>query len=185
MRKQHGDLIISGVLVVIGLAMAVGGVGYHLLGKGGRIAPGFMPFVAGIALAVFSATVFAEALSSVRRATAVEAPRPAAAEPVRDGAADTEADAPAGDDLGASGRQQRRIAAVFAMTLVALLITPVTGFLVAFGLLIIALLWFVEREKPWIAGLIGCVAVLASWAVFVLLLQVPLPGGMLGLLGGS
>jgi putative tricarboxylic transport membrane protein len=199
MRKLSGDLIISATLVVIGLAMAVRAVGYHTFGAGGRIAPGFMPFVAGLALAAFSVWAFAEVLVRGRRAGAAAPAQDRPRQPAATGADETAqvvaADAAAtsavsGDGHGAAEpaepaktKPERRATLVFAMTLGAVVLTAVTGFLVAFGLLILTLLWFVEREKPWLAILISVAAVLVSWLVFVQLLQVPLPGGMLGLLG--
>lgn len=176
MRAQRGEFVLLGVLAAIGVAVAVRSVAYHVLGAGGRIGPGFMPLVAGGALAVFACWAFTEALVR-RRHTRVDTDS-APAEP----ADATPADSPA--ERGAV-RPDRRVWLVFAMTVAAFGLAFVTGFLVAFGALVCALLWFVEREKAWLAVSVGVVAALGSWLVFVVLLQVPLPGGVLGLLGGA
>lgn len=179
MTRQRGELAICVVLAVLGLAMAVRSFSYHVLGAGGRIGPGFMPLVAGVALAGFAAWAFTEAFVRQRRERAAQP------EPGGDGDHDGDArdDDRGPEDTGAGN--ERRVTLVFAMTLAALVLSIVTGFLVAFGLLVLALLWFVEREKPWLAVTISVVATAGSWLVFVVLFQVPLPGGMLGLLGGA
>lgn len=177
MARQRGELAVCAVLAVLGLAMAVRSFGYHVFGAGGRIGPGFMPLVAGAALAGFAGWAFAEALVRQRREQAAS-PRE------ETGAPDGTAPETTGGNDAADG-SQRRVMLVFAMTLGALVLSIVTGFLVAFGLLVLALLWFVEREKPWLAVTISVVATGGSWLVFVVLFQVPLPGGMLGLLGGA
>jgi hypothetical protein len=176
MGQRRGERILCGVLAAGGLAMAIGSFGYHLFGQGGRIGPGFMPFCGGLALACFAAWALAE--SFVRGAREQTAGAPS-------GSGETSAGTdPAGEQPAASG-SERRVLLVFVLTVAAFALSYLTGFLLAFGLLICALLWFVEREKPWLAVGIGAVATLGSWAVFVLMLQVPLPGGMLGLLGGA
>ncbi|HEY3684709.1 MAG TPA: tripartite tricarboxylate transporter TctB family protein [Streptosporangiaceae bacterium] len=176
MGRLRGERILCGVLAAGGLAMTIASFGYHLFGAGGRIGPGFMPFCAGLALACFAVWTLAESFVRSAREKAAGTPSDAA---------DTSAGAaPAGERPASSG-SERRVVLVFVLTAASFALSFVTGFLVAFGLLICALLWFVEREKPWLAVGIGAVATLGSWAVFVLVLQVPLPGGMLGLLGGA
>ena len=171
--------------------MAVGALAYHLFGKGGRIGPGFMPFCAGLALACFAVWALAESFVRGTPAKTAGALSGAAEPSAGTDAAGTDAVGtdPAGErppgERPAAGGSERRVVLVFVLTVAAFALSYVTGFLLAFGLLVCALLWFVEREKPWLAVSIGAVATLGSWSVFVLMLQVPLPGGMLGLLGGA
>lgn len=188
MRRHGGDLLFSAALVVLGLAVAVGAVGYNLVGNGGRIAPGFTPFVAGLALTGFAAWAFAETRARSRRTVAAPArqqpqsgPSRGAEEPVEEPADTTRG--PIGPSTAVNA--ERRAVLVFALLLATIALTFVTGFLLAFGLLILTLLWYVEREKPWLAVLVSVAAVLVAWLVFVQFLQVPLPGGVLGLLGRS
>lgn len=164
--------------------MAIGAFGYHLFGQGGRIGPGFMPFCGGLALACFAVWALAESFVRGAREQPAGAPSDPAGTPAGTSAGTSAGTDPSGEQPAAGG-SERRVLLVFVLTAAAFALSYVTGFLLAFGLLICALLWFVEREKPWLAVTVGAVATLGSWAVFVLMLQVPLPGGMLGLLGGA
>ncbi|MQA85996.1 MAG: hypothetical protein GEV03_15550 [Streptosporangiales bacterium] len=169
-RRIGADLVIAGVLAAVGLAMAVQAISYRIIAQGG-IGPGFMPFVAGLALAGFSGWVGVESIVRSRRGRrSAEAPEDASSAEQR----------PA-EDRPTGG--ERRVTLVFALVLGAILATSVVGFLVAFGLLIFILLALVEREPLWLAAVITVTAVVVSYLVFVQMLQVPLPGGVLGLLG--
>jgi putative tricarboxylic transport membrane protein len=64
--------------------------------------------------------------------------------------------------------------------LVTVLLIPLLGFLLSFGLLILALVTFVEREG-WLRGILLSVsAIVVTWLTFVVLLEIPLPPGLLG-----
>lgn len=163
MREKAPDLVGAVLLVVLGAAFAVGAAsGFPLMGEGGRIGSGFMPFVAGVLLVVFAAMVGVEVL--LRR-------RPEGA------------DAPAEEPGGESGEEEGSrytVGVVFGLTLVAVLLIPVLGFLLSFGLLVFALVRFVERGG-WLFGVgMGVGAVVVTWLVFVLFLQIPLPMGIFG-----
>ncbi|MEV4009459.1 tripartite tricarboxylate transporter TctB family protein [Nonomuraea angiospora] len=150
----RGEAVVWAVLVCLATAMAAASFGYGITKDGGQVGPGFLPLVSGVALAVLSAACL---LQSVRRAA------PAA-----------EADDP---------RRVRTLWTVFAMLLVALLLVPLTGFLVAFGLLVFAVSAFVEKQRVVSAAGVAVAATLVIYAVFVLFLAVPLPGGLLGVGG--
>lgn len=81
------------------------------------------------------------------------------------------------DDDGAGSRT---IAVVFAMTLVAILVIPLLGFLLPFAALIFALVAFVEGEGKWLALGLAVGAIVVTWLLFVVFLGVPLPSGILG-----
>ncbi|MQA03070.1 MAG: hypothetical protein GEV07_10200 [Streptosporangiales bacterium] len=177
MRKHTGELIFAAALTALGVAMAVSAGGYRIFGAGGRIAPGFTPLLAGVALAGFAAWALVETVVKIRRTPAADSqPSPTQPDDVAEGAT-------AAPASGSAAPTERRAALVFAMMLGAILLSVVIGFLASFGVLILALLWFVEREKPWLAILISVTSVLTAWLVFVQLLQIPLPDGMIGLLG--
>lgn len=173
MRKHTGDLVFAAALTALGIAMAVGAGSYRILGEGGRIAPGFTPLIAGIALTGFAGWAFVETWTKRRRATAQSANEAASTDV-------TTSDAEPGDGHPAT---QRRVVVVFALMLATIVLTVLTGFLAAFGLLILTLLWLVEKEKLWVALTVSVTATFAAWGVFVLLLQIPLPGGIIGLFG--
>ena len=196
LRRANADLLIAVVLVVLGIAMALGGLGYRLLVEGGRIGPGFMPFAAGLLLAIFAGWAGVETLRGIR--SPAQPTDPAADEPVP--AQTPPAKAPPGEpgltalpdgpptpphDLRTrtSGNPERRVATVFILTAAAIAVSAVVGFLVAVGLLMLVLMWRVERERLWLAALLSVAAVIVAWLLFGRLLGVPLPGGMLNLLG--
>lgn len=157
--KSLPDLIGAAVLVVIGAAFVFGAVGFEVFGEGGRIGPGFMPFMSGALVAVFGAMVGAEAIWKSRR------PDDMREEP---------------EDQGDETGSTRTVAAVFAMTLAAILLTGLAGFLPAFGLLVFALARFIEKGGVAVSAALGAGAAVAAWAVFVLFLQIPLPMGVFG-----
>lgn len=161
MREKAGDLIGAGLLVALGAAFAVGATSwFELFGEGGRIGSGFMPFVAGVVLMVFGAMVGGQALLW-RRSEETSEP---------EGESDEEG-------------PRYTVGVVFGLTFVAVLLIPVLGFLVSFGLLVFALARFVEGGG-WLLGAgMGIGAAVLTWLVFALFLQIPLPGGLLGIGG--
>jgi putative tricarboxylic transport membrane protein len=156
-RKAVPDLIGAGLLVALGVAFAVGALsGYEIFTKGGRIGPGFMPFAAGTLLVVFGAMVGVEALLRTSRGS-------------------DEREEPGGEE----GSRQT-VGLIFALTLVAILLMPLLGFLISFGLLVFALVSFVEREGLLLGAGMGVAAAGFAWLVFALFLQIPLPVGVFG-----
>lgn len=189
MRRCNADLAMAGALAVLGGAMARGSVSYGLFAEAGRIGPGFMPFVAGLALVTFSVWTCVEVIVRARGARQPEA---ASARTTGDRAAGDGSTSGQGDERQPSAaagaqprRTERKVVLVVLLTAGAAVLAPVTGFLAAFGLLILVLLAAVEREPLWLAATVSVVAVTVSWLVFAQLLGIPLPGGVLGLLGGG
>lgn len=162
MSSRTADVLGAAVLILAGIGLAFGGMGYGLFAEGGRVGPGLMPFAAGTLLVIFGATV---GLETVRRRTHAQRdsdePQPGRGEPQ-----------PAGRRPGHS------VAMAFGFLLGALLLTDVVGFLPAFGVMVVALIVVVERQEPVRAVAISAAAVALSWALFVLFLGVPLPDGI-------
>lgn len=168
-REEVPDLVGSVVLVALGLAFAGGSVQYGIYAEGGRLGPGFMPFVAGSLLVVFGATVGVEALLRRRR-----------------GVATSSASMPPPDrEGGQDGRTRHSVPLLFGLTLAAVALIPVLGFLLAFGLLVFALVVFVERFEAMVGLGMGVGAVFLAWLVFALFLRIPLPAGLFGSLFGA
>ncbi|MFG1710866.1 tripartite tricarboxylate transporter TctB family protein [Nonomuraea sp. M3C6] len=149
----RGESAVWALLVCLSVAMAAASLGYGITKEGGQVGPGFLPLVSGAVLAVLSAACL---LQSVRRTAPDEDTDPA---------------------------RIRTLWTVFAMLFVALLLVPLTGFLVAFGLLVFAVSAFVEKQRIVPAAGVAVAATLVIYAVFVLFLAVPLPGGLLGVGG--
>jgi hypothetical protein len=150
----RGESAVWALLVCLSTAMAAVSFGYGITKDGGQVGPGFLPLVSGVALALLSAACL---LRSVRGA--------------------------APQEEGADPQRIRTLWTVFALLLVALLVVPLTGFLVAFGLLVFAVSAFVEKQRLLPAAGVAVAATLVIYAVFVLFLAVPLPGGLLGVGG--
>ncbi|QUH02827.1 tripartite tricarboxylate transporter TctB family protein [Saccharopolyspora erythraea] len=156
-RRQ--EIVLYGGLVVLGVAVAVGAVGYGVLLPRGRVGPGFLPLAAGGLLAVLSALLLRQRLRA--------APPPQEPEGT--------------DQQGRDARQRRRILRrVFALLLGAVLLMPVLGMVVSFGLLVLVIsTWLEGRRWPQaLAMSAGCAV--ATHVVFAVLLRVPLPTGLLG-----
>lgn len=151
----RGESAVWALLVCLSVAMAAVSFGYGITKEGGQVGPGFLPLVSGVALAVLSAALLTR---SVRRP-------PEASEEEVDPA------------------RIRTLWTVFGLLLVALLLVPLIGFLVAFGLLVFAVSAFVEKQRVLPAAGVAVAATLVIYAVFVLFLAVPLPGGLLGVGG--
>ncbi|MFC5829115.1 tripartite tricarboxylate transporter TctB family protein [Nonomuraea insulae] len=151
----RGESAVWALLVCLSVAMAAVSFGYGITKEGGQVGPGFLPLVSGVALAVLSAALLTQ---SVRRTqeTSEEEVDPA---------------------------RIRTLWTVFGLLLVALLLVPLLGFLVAFGLLVFAVSAFVEKRRVLPAAGVAVAATLVIYAVFVLFLAVPLPGGLLGVGG--
>ncbi|GAA3538339.1 hypothetical protein GCM10022419_017900 [Nonomuraea rosea] len=150
----RGESAVWALLVCLSTAMAAVSFGYGITKEGGQVGPGFLPLVSGVALALLSAACLLQS--------------------VRGGAPQEE---------GADPRRIRTLWTVFALLLAALLLVPLTGFLVAFGLLVFAVSAFVEKQRLLPAAGVAVAATLVIYAVFVLFLAVPLPGGLLGVGG--
>lgn len=165
MREKAPDLIGAGLLMALGVAFAVGAASnFQLFGEGGRIGSGFMPFAAGVLLVVFGAMIGGEALLG-RRPEGTGQPE----------------DESGGGTVEVGSRYT--VAVVFGLTLAAVLLIPVLGFLVSFGLLVFALVAFVEEGGLLLGAGMGIGAAFLTWLVFVLFLGIPLPSGFLGIGG--
>lgn len=189
-ERKIPDLIGAIVLMALGTVFTVGAVDYDLFVEGGRIGPGFMPAVAGVLMIVFGVLIGVEALLQTRP-DGEEGQRP---EDDDRGITDEQSDRP--DTEATDNRERaavdgegeipsRSVFLLFGLTLVALLLTPILGFFVSFGLLILSLVTFVEQAKL-VSGIILSVSATAgAWLVFEWFLQIPLPTGILGLTSGG
>ncbi|MQA97734.1 MAG: tripartite tricarboxylate transporter TctB family protein [Streptosporangiales bacterium] len=162
------ELATWAVIGALGAAFAVGGLGYGLSKEGGQVGPGLLPALTGGLLLL-------TALAQVVRTLLGSATPPESGETV----------VAAEEDLdGRTTWQRTRILwTVFGLTLVALLLVSLLGFLAAFGLLVLVISVAVERRPVVPALVISGVAVAAVYAIFVLFLRVPLPGGVFGIGG--
>jgi putative tricarboxylic transport membrane protein len=200
---QRGGLIASVVLAVLGVAAVVGGIGYGVTVEGGEIGPGFLPAFSGGLVALFA---LLDLVGRLRRRT--DLPTQAelildTVEPIRTGhggvightpgdpgAVSTGTEAfhvpDTGDDLDIFGRTQkqrnRMLAVVLGLIVAALIAVQLVGFLIAFVLLIFVIAVVVEGRKVVPAAIVSVAAGAVTYAIFVALLRVPLPQGLLGII---
>jgi hypothetical protein len=196
-----------GLLAAIGLYAFITGLGYGVFKEGMRVGPGLLPAVVGAGIALIAGLEFVAALrgrgashnhgiAEVAASLAEDSPAASAGESPAGGAM-TEATSGGGtaspgsspddgdvDIFGRSAKtRSRQLTVVFLALVVAVLLVPVLGFLVAFFVLSLFISAIVER-RAWVPStVIALVAVVVVWAVFGLFLNVPLPTGLTGIGG--
>jgi hypothetical protein len=199
--------ITYGLLTAIGLYAFVVALGYGLFKEEFRVGPGLVPAVVGAGIALIAGWEFVKTLRGRREdhshgiaeiaasvggpvspaGTAGEtgdlAPLPGATA----GGGTASPGAVLDDGVDIFGRtaatRSRQLAVVFASLVVAVLLTPLLGFLVSFFLLSVFISAIVER-RAWVPSIVvSLIAVVAVWAVFALFLNVPLPTGLTGIGG--
>ncbi|WP_309066536.1 tripartite tricarboxylate transporter TctB family protein [Microbacterium sp.] len=163
MTARTARVAASAALAVLGVVAALMGAGYGFTKEDGQVGAGFMPVVLGVVMTVLAVL---DVLATLRRPVAARA---------------VDADDSDIDVLGRSQHQRNRmLAMVIGMLVVALLLVPVTGLLVALGLLVVGIAALVERRHIAVALLVGVIAVAVVHVVFAVLLKVPMPTGLIG-----
>ena len=187
-RPEVSDVIGTAILGIVGAVAAIMGLGYGLTVEGGQVGPGMLPFLTGAFIFLASvAEIFRLFFARVgtsggRIMSAVEDIEATAAESI-DAAADADsADGEAVDTFGRTERQRNRAPFVIFLTFgIALALVPVLGLIIALSAAILFLLLVVEKQKWWVSALATIGAAVFVYIVFGLVLSVPLPTGMLGL----
>lgn len=191
---KPSDLIGTGILAALGLVAMVMGLGYGFIGENDQIGPGFMPVLTGAfilvgSLAELGRLFFASKGQSTAglggMAEELSAEASAAQRAARE-EADVEQVSTEGEELDTFGRtakqRSRTVPLIFAVLLAAILLTQVLGMLLSFTLMMFAIVVFVEK-KPLLPAALTSLAVLgAAYLIFVQMLGVPLPQGILGIL---
>jgi putative tricarboxylic transport membrane protein len=166
----RAEVAVPALLALFGVAAAMAGLGYGLTDDRGQVGTGFLPVVAGGALAVLAV---AEVISA-RRRQAAEAPQ--AATETRDTAPDI-------DIQGrTAGQRVRILATVLGVVILTVALVPVLGFLLSFAGLLFVITMAVERMGVLKSAAVTVITIAVIWFVFAQFLSVPLPQGMLGLI---
>lgn len=176
-RDFIGEIIGGLLLVALGTVWSVTSIGYGLIGDGGRLAPGTVPFGAGLILALCGIAIAAKGIVAARRpagdATAeydglVAADDSAAARPL---VATTQS------ILARSVKSTRTnpVLVVFALVTAGVLAMPLIGFSIAFAITIFFILVIVERQRPLRALLIAVVTAGFGFVLFEVIFRLPLP----------
>ncbi|WP_168380993.1 tripartite tricarboxylate transporter TctB family protein [Modicisalibacter radicis] len=159
------------ILVAIGAAFSTLSIDYCVLGEEARISPGFVPFIAGLLLVAFGAMIGWETWKSRVHVTTN----------------------PTGEDTGpetetdkqARHNTTKSVALIFGLLLIAVILSPILGFLLTFSILVFAILAVVEREHFWFSLVISLSIGLLAWLIFYQLMGIRLPLGIIApLIGG-
>ncbi|MDD7687643.1 MAG: tripartite tricarboxylate transporter TctB family protein [Actinomycetaceae bacterium] len=170
LKVDIGSWIFRGAFLVLAVAVMIGSLSYGLRDENGLVAAGMMPFAASLVMII--ATLW-EASMEYRRQRLVRSPL--IAKNAIEEADELEKNAHNAKDT------RKAVVTVFMVILAAILFARVVGLLIALSVMVVVLIWPVER-KPWWVGVLGGVgAFLFGYVVFSLVLEVPLPTGMLGL----
>ena len=179
-RLKVAGIAFTAVLAAVGIAAVFGGLSYGAFGEEGRIGPGFLPVMAGGLVALFA---LSDIVSRLR-----PRPRPADERELlldADAVAELEAEATV-PDIDIFGRNQKQrnlqLVAVIGILIATLLLVGVLGFILAFGVLLVVTAVFVERRKLLPSVLVAVLALGVAYLVFGVLLRVPLPQGLFGIL---
>ncbi|KZE24481.1 tripartite tricarboxylate transporter TctB family protein [Brevibacterium casei] len=187
-RPEVSDVIGTAILGIVGAVAAIMGLGYGLTVEGGQVGPGMLPFLTGAFIFLASvAEIFRLFFARVgtsggRIMSAVENIEATAAESIDAASDSVSADGEAVDTFGRTERQRNRAPFVIFLTFgIALALVPVLGLIIALSAAILFLLLVVEKQKWWVSALATIGAAVFVYIVFGLVLSVPLPTGMLGL----
>lgn len=157
--KALGEIVFAVLLAVLGIGFAVGGVRYGLATGSSGIGAGMIPFGAGALLAIFA---FVRVIVAGRQWIAeVKIRKNSDVAKVSDGQGSSHV-----------------VLVVFALSLAAILLAPILGFLFSFALLVLVLTIIVERQKWWKGVLVSLVGTAVVWVVFIFLLNIPVPEGI-------
>lgn len=182
-RPKRSDVVGTAILGAVGLAAAIVGLGYGFFDEAGRVGPGFLPVATGGFIVVAS-------LLEIARMYLAPAPPEGSlmgsVEEIEHQAQEVmEEHAPA-EQLDTFGRTEKQrtlaIVLIFAILAVSLLLVDLIGLILAMTVATLAILLIVERQRVVTSLLVTAASVAFIYIVFVLILLVPLPRGLLGLI---
>ena len=168
------------VLALLGIGAVIGGIGYGVIEEDGLIGPGFLPTMAGGLVAIFAIGDIVGRLRAKPSMSEAELILGAEADAVLEEEVAAESDI---DIFGRTQKQRSRmLVAVLVILVATLLLVPLLGFIISFALMLLSIAIFVEKRK-WLPALAVTAAALAvTYLIFVVLLRVPLPQGLIGII---
>jgi putative tricarboxylic transport membrane protein len=182
-RSRVISAIPNAFLTALGLAILVGGVGYGVINEGG-VGLGFLPAMSGVLVTVFAIIELVIEWRRTRPPTSdlahVFVPE------LQEVSSAESAQTPEGADVDLFGRTQkqrsRMLWTVMAMFLAAVALVPILGFIISFALLIFSCAVFVEKRRVVPSALVTAITMAIGYLIFGILLGVPLPQGIFGIL---
>lgn len=181
---KAAGIAFTAILAVIGAGAVLAALGYGMFSDDGRIGAGFLPVVAGGLVTVLAVV---DIIGRLRRRTRPhhDAELALDTESIESLALDHELE-PAASDVDIFGRTQKQrntmLLAVAGILLVTVLLVGVVGFILAFGLMLFVIAVVIEKRKALPSLIVTVIALGVAWLVFGVLLRVPLPQGLIGLI---
>ncbi|WP_432573337.1 tripartite tricarboxylate transporter TctB family protein [Kineococcus sp. SYSU DK005] len=171
MRAPRGQVVATAVTGALGAAFFTLSFAYPWQLEDGSVGPAALPRTASALLVL----VCLARLGLQLRGSVPEPAAPGEQEPAGDG----EGAAPAAEEVEEVPHARRKLLLVGATVLATALLVPYLGLLLALGLMTLFLAAVVERQ-PLLRSLLVAGGTLAvSYLVFVVLLGIPLPTGLL------
>ncbi|WP_206446111.1 tripartite tricarboxylate transporter TctB family protein [Agrococcus sp. KRD186] len=171
----------SAALALLGVAAAIGGWGYGVTQDNGQVGAGFLPLALGVLMILLAGADVVMTLMRREPSSSLDELGTLAEEV--EAVIDTVEESPDIDALGRTQRQRNRmLVAVVALLLVALLLIPVLGLLISLGLLMVVIATVVERRNLIPSIIVSAVTIGVFHLVFAVLLRLPMPTGMIGLI---
>ncbi|WP_349426060.1 tripartite tricarboxylate transporter TctB family protein [Microbacterium sp. LWS13-1.2] len=168
-ERRH-QLVEGAVVGLIGIAIIAGSLRYIWVADG-RIGPGFLPGLAGLAVLASAAAI------ALHRTAPVAAVHAEAIAAVERGEAEERRAATVDVEAGRL-RPAHRILIVLAIIIATVLVIPIIGFALACTLMVFVVTFFVEKRSILASSMTAAVTGLLLWGVFTQLLMVPLPAGI-------
>jgi len=172
-EQRFGELIAFALITALGGFLVATAGGYTVFREDGTVGGGFLPLLVGLVLLGLGAV---QLVASAVRVRALASNVPQLQSRARERAADDAVP----DVFGRTARQRvHQLGLVVVATVVAVALTPLLGLLVALTLLSIFISAVVERRSLVASVAISVASVGLVYVIFVPLLGIPLPWGML------
>lgn len=177
------NVVTSTTVALLGAAAVIGAASYGYIDDEGLVDAGFLPAVCGAVVFVLAVV---DLVHQIRRRPEIETLGEEVADSVLEPAPPTTDRVQTAPELDIFGRDQRarnrQLVFVIAALLVAILLVPVIGLLLALASLMIFVSVVVEHRRILSTLIITTVTVAVFFFVFRIFLGVPLPTGLLGVL---
>lgn len=181
MITRRANLAASAALALLGAAFLAGGIGYGVFIDGGLVGPGFLPAAAGMALLVLALVDLVQHVLRIEGTDAVDDALYEGLVEDRPLTTDMLQTAPDADIFGRDQRARtRQLIMVVVALIVAVALVPLIGLLVSLGLLMAFAAIVVERRSVVVSLIVTAVTVGFLYLVFVIVLGIPVPVGVLG-----
>ncbi|MEV4900049.1 tripartite tricarboxylate transporter TctB family protein [Citricoccus sp. NPDC055426] len=163
-RPNYVGLGFLGFLLVVGAAYTVVAVGYGMTAETNPLGPGAAPAAMGALLMLGCLLLLGQEIRSYRRAKAA-----------------SDRGEEHGHEAQPGARDLVKPILILLILIAGLMLTPITGMMIAMPLVVMAIAFFVEKLKPVYILIMGAVTALMLWLVFDLLLSVRFPTSLIGL----